>query len=368
MPREVSIEALRYTERMRSRRLGRSDIEVPLITLGAWAIGGWNWGGSDDGEAVYAIQAAIDCGMNAIDTAPVYGFGHSERVVGRALAGRRDRAIVMTKVGLRWDDDEGDFYFETNDRDGRKVSVRKNGRAASVKWEVERSLERLGVETIDLVQVHWPDPKTPIAETMGALLDLRSRGKVRAIGVSNFSVELMKAAQTALGDVPLASDQPKYSLVARDIEREILPFARSNGIGVVVYSPLEQGLLTGAVTKERSFPSTDGRRKRWTFTPENRRRVNEVLSRVVRPIASKHSAAIGQVVLAWTVAQPGVTSAIAGVRTRDQARENAAAGELELAPEELASIRAAFEALQLEPQVAPAGSRIKRLVKRMLGR
>jgi len=335
---------------MQHRRLGRSDLEVPLVTFGAWAIGGWYWGGSDDDEAVRAIQTAIDCGIDAIDTAPVYGFGRSERVVGRAIRGRRERVIVMTKIGLRWDDAEGEFYFETADADGRKLSIYKNARPSSVKHEVEQSLARLGVETIDLVQVHWPDPTTPIADTMGALLELRTQGKLRAIGASNFSIAMMKEAQAALGDVPLASDQPKYSLVARDVEREILPFASSHSIGIVVYSPLEQGLLTGRVSAERAFPGNDGRSRRATFTGENRRRVNEVLERVVAPIAERKSATIGQVVIAWTVAQPGVTSAIVGARTSDQARENARGGEIELSEEEIAVIRAAFEALELAAQ------------------
>jgi aryl-alcohol dehydrogenase-like predicted oxidoreductase len=352
---------------MRHRRLGRSELEVPVVTFGAWAIGGWYWGGSDDDAAVRAIQTAIDSGMNAIDTAPVYGFGHSERIVGRALRGRRERAIVMTKVGLRWDEAQGDFYFETTDGEGRKLSVYRTARPESVKWEVEQSLGRLGVETIDLVQVHWPDPKTPIADTMGALLELRAEGKLREIGVSNFSVEMMKDAENALGGVPLASDQPKYNLVVRDAEREILPFARSRSIGVVVYSPLEQGLLTGRVTAERTFPASDGRHKRPTFTAENRRRVNELLARVVRPIAEMHSATLGQVVIAWTVAQPGVTSAIVGARTSEQARENAAGGDLVLEPRENAAIRSAFEALVLEPPAGASGSALGRFVKRLLG-
>ena len=354
---------------MQHRALGRSGIRVPSVTFGAWAIGGWYWGGSDDDEAVRAIQTAIDCGMDAIDTAPVYGFGHSERVVGRAIRGRRERVILMTKVGLRWDDAQGEPYFETTDDNGRKLSIYKNARPSSVKHEVEQSLQRLGVDTIDLVQVHWPDPTTPIAATMGALLELRAEGKLRAIGVSNFSVEMMKEAEAALGDVPLASDQPKYNLVGRDIEREILPFARSRSIGVVVYSPLEQGLLTGKVDTARAFPETDGRSRRATFTPENRRRVNELLSRVVAPIAAKHSATVAQVVIAWTVAQPGITSAIVGARTSDQARENARGGEIALASEEISAIRAAFESLELEtPLAAKSGARLKRFFKRVLGK
>lgn len=353
---------------MRYRRLGQSELEVPVVVFGAWAIGGWYWGGTDDDQAVRAIQAAIDHGMTAIDTAPVYGFGHSEVVVGRALAGRRERVILMTKVGLRWDDPSGDLYFETADQDGTKRAVHRNATPRSVKHEVESSLARLRTDVIDLIQVHWPDPRTPIDETMAALSELKTEGKVRAIGVSNYSVAELKTARRALGSVPLASDQPKYSLVAREIERELLPFCCAEKIGVICYSPLEQGLLTGRVTEARTFASNDGRHKRPTFSATNRALVNAVLRRVVQPIADRHGATLGQVVIAWTVAQRGVTSAIVGARTPEQAIENAGAGDLELAPEEIAAMRAGFEALALEvPEPAAAPSKWKGLAKRLFG-
>ncbi len=340
---------------------------MPVVVFGAWAIGGWNWGGSDDEAAVRAIQAGIDAGMNAIDTAPVYGFGRSEEVVGRALAGRRERARVLTKVGLRWDDPRGTKYFETVDQDGVAREVWRNSRPDSITREVEQSLARLRCSELDLVQIHWHDPSTPLAESLGALLELRRRGLVRAIGVSNFDVKLLEETRRALGDVPLASDQPKYSLVAREAEREVLPWCAKNGVGTLVYSPLEQGLLTGKVDAARTFPKSDGRHKRGTFTAENRARVNAVLERVVRPIAERHRATIGGVVIAWTVAQPGVTSAIVGARNAEQARENAAAGELRLASEELGAIRKAFEELELAG-IAGVSPGLKGLVKRLLGR
>lgn len=360
---------------MQYRTLGRSNLRVPVITFGAWVIGGTNWGGTDDDVSVRAIQAAIDGGMTAIDTAPVYGFGHSERIVGRAIRGRRDEVVLMTKVGLRWDDVRGDFFFETEDNNGQTMRVHKNCRPWSVKAEVEWSLRRLGVDVIDLIQVHWNDPKTPIAETMGALLELRAAGKVREIGVSNYSAQMIAEAQRALGDVPLSSDQPKYNLVAREIEKEILPWCRAQGVGVLAYSPLEQGLLTGKVSADRAFPATDGRYKRTTFTAENRARVNALLANVVQPIAAAHGAhgahgpTVGQVVLAWTVAQPGITSAIAGARTPEQARDNAAAGDLVLDASELSKIRAAFEGLTLAmPAGAMVRGRLRNLVRRLIGR
>ncbi len=329
------------------RKLGKSELEVPAIVFGAWAIGGWNWGGSDDEAAVRAIRAGIDAGMNAIDTAPVYGFGHSEEVVGRAIAGRREQVVLMTKVGLRWDDPRGTLYFKTTGLDGKPREIWRNCKPDSIAKEVEQSLWRMRTNYIDLLQVHWHDPTTALADTMGALAQLVTQGKLRAIGVSNFTPGLMKEAQLELGAIPLASNQPKYSLVAREIEHDVLPWCREQGIGLVVYSPLEQGLLTGTVTAERTFPLTDGRHKRATFTRENRERVNAALERFVSPIAQRHQATIAQVVLAWTVAQPGITCALAGARTEAQARENAAAGSLELAPPELYEIRRAFERLEL---------------------
>lgn len=349
------------------RKLGRTELEVPVVVFGAWAIGGWNWGGSDEALSVRAIQAGIDAGIDAIDTAPIYGCGRSEELVGRALQGRRERALILTKVGLRWDDPRGTKFFETVDQDGILRKVWRNSRPDSIVQEVERSLARLGCGHLDLVQIHWHDPGTPLADSLGALLELRRRGLVREIGVSNFDVELLEEAQRVLGDVPLASDQPKYSLVAREAEREVLPWCARHGVGTLVYSPLEQGLLTGKVDAARNFPKTDGRHKRGTFTPENRERVNALLQRVVRPIALEHDATLAQVVLAWTLAQPGVTSAIAGARGEGQARENAGAGELVLSVEELATIRRAFEDLKLAG-LAGVSPGLKGFVKRLLGR
>jgi len=348
---------------MRYRRLGRTELQVPVVGFGAWAIGGWYWGGTDDDLALGAVRAALDAGMTAIDTAPVYGFGHSERVVGRAIAGRRDEVVLMTKVGLRWDDPRGEFHFRTVDAKGDVVRVHRNARPDSVRTEVERSLERLAVEHVDLIQVHWPDPTTPVAETMGALAELRAEGKVREIGVSNYPPDLVEEARLALGDVPLASDQCKYSLVARDIERDLLPYARAREVGVLAYSPLEQGLLTGEVPESRSFPADDGRNKRPSFRRENRRRTNAVLSEVVEPIARARGRSIAQAVLAWTIAQPGVTSALVGARSAEQARANAAAGDVELAPEELARIDGAFRGLELD--LAPGGGGVLGMLRRM---
>ncbi|MEO0650728.1 MAG: aldo/keto reductase [Planctomycetota bacterium] len=340
---------------MRRRKLGRTDLEVPVVTLGAWAVGGWYWGGADDAESIAAVRAAVDAGVNAIDTAPMYGFGRSERVLADALRGRDD-VIWMTKCGLRWDDPEerGQPFFEDElldsrgNRTGRKVKVYRNSRPDSVKLECERSLERLRIDCIDLYQVHWHDDTTPVEDTMGALLDLRAEGKIRAIGVSNYWPETLEQAQAALGDVPLASNQPRYNLVHRHSEGDVLPWAVEHAIGTLAYSPLEQGILTGKVREGRAFADDDRRPGRASFRPDNLRQINGVLDTVVAPIAAAHQATLGQVALAWTIDQPGVTTVLAGARTEAQAHENAGAGAIELSADELRAIREAFEALELD--------------------
>jgi aryl-alcohol dehydrogenase-like predicted oxidoreductase len=346
---------------MRFRKLGRTELRLPEVSFGAWAIGGWYWGGSDDERSVAALHAALEAGSTAIDTAPVYGFGRSERVVGRALHGLRERATVMTKAGLRWDDPRGELFFETADAEGRRWRIHKNSRPDSLRHEVHASLERLGVETIDLLQIHWPDSTTPLADSLGALLELRAEGKLREIGVSNFSRAQLDEAERALGGVLLASTQERYSLLARGIEREVLPWAREHGAGVIAYSPLEQGLLTGAVSADREI--RDDRSRKQSFSPAGRAAVNAALDHAVRPIAERHGATLAQIVLAWTAAQPGITTVLAGARSPEQARENAAAGDLNLTPPELDSIGRAFEGLDLRPR-----GLLARLSRRLLRR
>lgn len=318
-----------------------------MVIFGAWALGGGYWGQADDEASVAAIRAGLDAGLDALDTAPIYGLGRSEEVVGRAIAGRRDEIKLLTKIGLRWDCPDGQFFLEGQGADGKPFKVFRNSRPESVKLEVERSLTRLGVERLDLVQVHWHDDTTPVAETMGALSELIDAGKIAAAGVSNYDVAQMGLARAGLGDHPLASNQVKYSLLAREIEADVLPAARARNVAVLAYSPLEQGLLTGKVGPDRSFGDDEGRSRRPTFLPDNRARVNDVLRRVVAPVAAAHDATLAQTVIAWTVAQPGLTAAIVGARTPDQARENAGAGDLLLDADELGAIDAAFAGLEL---------------------
>ena len=291
------------------------------------------WGGTDEAEAVRAIQASLDEGVTLIDTAPAYGLGLSEEIAGKAIAGRRDRVVLATKCGLVWHTDRGRFFFE---QAGRKVH-RYLG-AESIRYEVEQSLRRLGTDHIDLYQTHWQDPTTPIEETMGALLDLQREGKIRAIGVSNATVEEIRRYQR-LG--PVDSDQERYSLLDRGLEAELLPYCQEQGIAVLAYSPLAHGLLSGKIGPERQFQGDDLRRKDPRYSPENRARVAAMLESA-RTAAERRGATLAQIVLAWTIARPGVTHALAGARNPAQAVENARAADIALSEEEFSAIDRAF--------------------------
>jgi aryl-alcohol dehydrogenase-like predicted oxidoreductase len=325
------------------RQLGQTELEVPTIIFGAWAIGGWFWGGTDDDQAVDAIRASIDAGVTAIDTAPVYGMGHSERIVGRAIREVRDQVQVLTKVGLRWDDARGDRFFDTADNDGEARVIYRNLRPDSVQLEVQQSLERLGTDHLDLVQCHWPDATTPIEETMDALCDMADEGLIGAIGVSNFAPDLLGRAQKSLvaRGRSLASTQPRYSLIERRIEADVLPWCRSNQVGAIVYSPIERGLLAGAVPADRVFPASDGRARDPNFSAESRTAILAALA-LAQPIADAHGCSLAQLAAAWCVHRPGVTAAIVGARTDTQARENAGAMAVKLDPIELQTLTDLF--------------------------
>lgn len=326
---------------MEYRLLGKSDLKVPVVSFGAWAIGGWMWGGTDDAAALRAMQRGIDEGMTLIDTAPTYGMGHSERIVGQAIRGRRDEVLIATKCGIRWDLEGEHEGMKTVTNEGKAVTLVRNLTAESISYEVDQSLTRLGIDQIDLYQCHWPDPTTPIAETMDALLDIQKQGKVRAIGVSNFSVKMM---QQCLKKGPIASDQPEYNPLLRGIEKDVLPFCVKNGIGVLAYSPIAQGLMTGKVTPDRTFGEGDVRAGKPWFSVENRKRVLAMLEQI-KPIADAHDATLAQVATRWVIDQPGITTAIVGARDENQVAENAKAGSITLSADELAAIRVAVEEL-----------------------
>ncbi len=318
------------------RKLGASGIDISAIGLGAWAIGGWMWGGSDDAKAIEAIHASLDQGVNLIDTAPAYGYGHSEEVVGRAIRDRRDRVVLATKCGLIWDREEGEFFFHADDKGAAsgpsKAKIYRNLKPASIRAEVEQSLKRLQTDRLDLLQTHWQTETTPIEETMEVLVKLRQEGKIRAIGVSNANVEQIKAYGRIDGD------QEKYGLLDRQIEENgILDYCRQHEIAVLAYSPLANGLLTGKIRPDRQYGEGDLRRNHPRFTPENVERVNAVLSKI-EPIARRHGASIAQLVIAWTFSQPGLTCVLCGARDKAQATENARAGTIRLAAEDLRAI------------------------------
>jgi methylglyoxal reductase len=318
--------------RMLYRPIGQSGINASVIGLGTWAIGGWMWGGTDRADSLRAVQAAIDAGVNLIDTAPAYGLGLSEELVGEAIRGRRDRVVLATKCGLVWHVEQGLFHFE---QAGKRV-YRFLG-AASLRHEVEQSLRRLGTDYIDLYQSHWQEPTTPIEESMGTLMDLKREGKIRAIGVSNAAITDMDRYRSA---GVLDSDQEKFSLLDRGPEAERLPYLRRNGISFLAYSPLALGLLTGKITPERQFQGDDLRQGKPRFSVEGRQRVAKMLAEVA-PLAAARGWTASQLMLAWTASVPGVTHVLAGARNAEQAAANARAGAETLTPEEMSAIETA---------------------------
>jgi aryl-alcohol dehydrogenase-like predicted oxidoreductase len=307
------------------RTLGNSDLQLTAIGFGAWAIGGgdWTyaWGPQDDNESVAAIHRAIDLGINWIDTAAIYGLGHSEEVVGRAVKSASRKPYVFTKCGIRWGADRVPY---------------RSLKAASVAEELEGSLRRLGVDTIDLYQIHWPDPEPEIEEAWETLARFREQGKVRWIGVSNFNVEQMKRVREIS---PITSLQPPFSMLRPGIEAEILPYVRDCGIGVINYSPMVSGLLTGKMTAERiaAMPADDWRQKGIEFK-EPRLSRNLRLVDLLREIGNGHSVSPGVVAVAWTLHNPGITAAIVGGRSARQVEEMSAALHYRLSDEEYARI------------------------------
>jgi aryl-alcohol dehydrogenase-like predicted oxidoreductase len=303
------------------RTLGNSDLQLTSIGLGAWAIGGadwqYGWGSQDDNESIAAIHRALDLGVNWIDTAAVYGLGHSEEVVARAVKSSAHKPYIFTKCSRLWNPD-GTIYSSLN--------------PTSLAAELEASLRRLGVDTIDLYQIHWPAPDEEIEAAWEAMVRFREQGKVRWIGVSNYTVEQMKRIQKI---APITSLQPPYSMLRRAIETEILPFALANNIGVINYSPMLSGMLTGKMTAERAvnLPSNDWRRKNIEFS-EPRLSRNLRLVELLREIGSGHSVSPGVVAVAWTLHHPAITAAIVGGRSATQVEETAAGLTFRISDEE----------------------------------
>ncbi|MRG67019.1 aldo/keto reductase [Agrobacterium pusense] len=312
-----------------TRTIGKSGINASAVGLGTWAIGGWMWGGSDERQSIAAIQASIDAGISLIDTAPAYGMGLAETIVGKAIAGKRDKVVLVSKCGLVWHVNEGAYFFH---QDGKPVH-RYLG-AVSIRYEVEESLKRLGTDYIDHYVTHWQDATTPIAETVGALVRLKEEGKIRSIGASNVSQADLEA-YIATG--ALDAIQEEYSMVKRDIETTLLPVCRENAVSVLSYSSLALGLLSGKVGPERVFAEDDQRHGNPRFSQANREKIARLMG-VLKPVAAAYSASVAQVVIAWTIAQPGITFSLCGARDPAQAVENAAAARLRLTESELALI------------------------------
>jgi aryl-alcohol dehydrogenase-like predicted oxidoreductase len=313
-----------------TRKLGNSDLNITALGVGAWAMGGsgwkFSWGEQDDADSSAAIRAALDAGLNWIDTAAVYGLGHSEEVVGKTLKSVKNKPYIFTKCERRWNE---------------KGDISPSLKAASIRKECEDSLRRLQIDVIDLYQVHWPEPDQDIEEGWTEMARLKKEGKVRWIGVSNFGVEQMKRAMKI---APITSLQPPYSLLARKAEPDILPFARENGIGVIVYSPMRAGLLTGKMTKERALNLAAGDwRSRDQDFQEPKLSRNLKLVELIRKIGEAHGKAPGEVALAWVLANPAVTGAIVGLRRADQVNGTLGALNFRLSPDELSQIESFFE-------------------------
>jgi aryl-alcohol dehydrogenase-like predicted oxidoreductase len=311
------------------KRLGNSDLEITRIGFGAWAIGGagyeWGWGAQDDADSIAAVREALDAGVNWIDTAAVYGLGRSEEVVARALEGVRDRPYVFTKCGMIWDE---------NGRVGNRL------KADSIRRECEASLRRLRVDAIDLYQIHWPKPAADVAEGWQTLARLKEEGKVRWIGVSNFDTAQLQRSRAV---APITSLQPPYSLLRREVEDAVLPFCFRQQIGVIAYSPMASGLLTGAMTRERvaALPPDDWRRRSPDYQEPLLSR-NLRLIRLLHAIDRSHGRSPAEVAVAWVLRHPVVTGAIVGARRPGQFKGVVGAADVRLSPKDVREIEAFF--------------------------
>lgn len=330
---------------MEYRKIGKSDLELSTVTFGAWAAGGWMWGGTERSKAVKAILSSYDLGVTSIDTAPVYGQGTSEEIVGEAIKDLpRDKVQILTKYGLRWDLQKGQYYFSSKDNQGKEIDLFKYAGKESVINECENSLRRLGTDYIDLYQIHWPDPTTPIQETMEAVAKLIQEGKVRYAGVCNYdAAQLEKASKY----VDIVSDQVPYSMLKRNIEKELVPHVITNTQAILAYSPLERGILTGKIKPGYHFDKGDHRAGLPYYKDENIKRTIKFLEKI-RPLAAEKNATLAQLVVRWTIEQPGITIALVGARNAEQAIQNAKSMGIKLNKEEIGFITGELNNLELE--------------------
>jgi aryl-alcohol dehydrogenase-like predicted oxidoreductase len=297
-------------------RFGKTDLQVSPLVLGTWVTGGWAWGGSDEKESLAAILRALELGINFIDTAPVYGFGKSEQIVGKALKEWGEKVVVATKCGLEWD---------------AKERIRRNSSPERILQEVDDSLKRLGVDCIDLYQIHWPDPAIPFEDTMKTLLKVQEVGKIRYIGVSNFSRDQLREF---MQHGPVYSLQPPYNVFEREAEKELLPFCAENGIAALAYGGLCRGLLTGKFKGNEHFPKGDLRRADPKFKPDRFKKYTSAVNEI-KAIAASYNKSPAQFALRWALQQPGITCVIAGARTATQAEDNIGVGGWMIKPQDL---------------------------------
>ncbi len=326
-------------------QLGKADLHISPIVFGAWAIGGMAWGGTDDEDSLDAMRASFELGITTIDTAPVYGLGHSEKVVGDFVREvGRDKVEILTKFGFNWRTTKGEYMFDGAAPGGPTEKVHFYTGKDGIIQEVENSLRLLNTDYIDLYQIHRPDANIPIEETMETVEELVQQGKIKAFGVSNHSVDLMKRAEAVLS---IASSQSPYSMIYRKIEKNILPHCIDNNIGILAYSPLQRGLLTGKITADYKFKEDDHRPTTKWFKEPNLSRTNTFLQRI-KPIADDHGATLGQLVINWTIQRSGITAALVGARNREQATENAKSLDFSLSGGEIQKINAELDKVIIE--------------------
>jgi aryl-alcohol dehydrogenase-like predicted oxidoreductase len=353
------VKQVRRVKQVKRIALGGSGFEISRVVFGSMG-----HGAASSNDRIRAVHAALDAGATSIDTAPLYDFGEVERVLGRAIRGRRAEVELLSKVGLRWDGDHGHVLFEFTDARGARRAVRRDSRPEAIRRDVEESLNRLQTDHIDLCQIHHPDPMVPIAESLGALEMLVAEGKVRHIGVSNFSAHELEAAVRAAATTRLVSDQLEYNLIERAPEESILPIARKHRLGILAYSPLDAGSLCGRLL-DGGYEAADGRHQRASSRPANARAINAALRECAEPVARAHRASLAQISLAWLLHQPDVSGVIVGARTPKQAIANARASEIELSTEELDNLSRRFARVQIDPA---AGLGVRALAVTLLKR
>lgn len=326
---------------MRYRKIGKTEMDASVVAFGTFPLGGWMWGGADEKESLDAISAALDGGINLFDTAPLYGWGGAEELLGRAMTGRREKFFVASKCGLRWGKNdwkpgEGEFHFRFNERglsdeNGPGLCQRYLA-PASVRWEVEQSLRRLRTDYIDLYFTHAPDGTTPVEETIDELIKLKKEGKIRAVGCSNVTPALMRKY---LDSGELDALQEKFNLVTPAVEKSgLIDLAREGGVSFLAYTPLENGLLTGNIRADRTYADGDLRKNSPRFTPENIERVNAMLEKF-RPIAEDHQIAMVHLIIAWTFSRYERGHVLCGMRNRAAVEENCKAGNVDLRADEI---------------------------------